>query len=353
MQSHLTHLKERLSELRSTYTHTSKPLTPANVFISTGSDDILDTYTRVFCEPAKEKLLVTPPTYAIYSGCGIFNDVGIVKVPLISAPGTPYDFDLDVEAVNRTLTNDPSIKIVFICSPGNPTGKAIAKPAIEALLTNKSYNGLVIIDEAYIDFVGDSSSLAEWVNEWPNLVVIQTLSKAFGLAGIRIGAAFSSEPVTELLNNFKAPYHVPSPSSQLALEALSPAGLDKMRANRATMIMQRMRAVAALSAHPSIGRLRGGTDASFVLFEVLDAPHGAPCNASARALQEAFAKRRIVVRSRANEPNCTGTVRMAIGTEAEMDRVLPALAECLDEMHAASAPVSVPAPAKAVKSVRT
>lgn len=139
----------------------------------------------------------------MYTVSAQVNDVSLLKVPLIPAP----DFTLDVLTIKSALSSNHRIKLIYVCSPGNPTGGLIPKSQLQEILEHPTWNGIVVLDEAYIDFAPDGSSLAEWVTEWPNLVVMQTLSKAFGLAGIRLGAAFAAPPVAALLNNLKAPYN--------------------------------------------------------------------------------------------------------------------------------------------------
>ena len=164
----------------------------------------------------------------MYAVSAQVNDLEIVKVPL----DTTRKFKLRPEAINDVLSSDPHIKILYICSPGNPTANLISKSDIQQVLEHPTWNGVVVLDEAYVDFSLEGSSLAEWVTEWPNLVVMQTLSKAFGLAGIRLGSAFTSPPIARLLNNLKAPYNISSPTSALACAALQPKNLAVMRRNR-------------------------------------------------------------------------------------------------------------------------
>ncbi|KAL8659775.1 MAG: hypothetical protein Q9226_000271, partial [Calogaya cf. arnoldii] len=158
--------------------------------------------------PTHDKILTCPPTYGMYAVSAQVNDVEIVKVPLDPTRG----FQLQPEAINAALSSDPAIKLLYITSPGNPTANLLAKSDIQKVLEHPTWNGVVVLDEAYIDFSPDGASLAEWVTEWPNLVVMQTLSKAFGLAGIRLGAAFTSPEIARLLNNLKAPYNISSPT---------------------------------------------------------------------------------------------------------------------------------------------
>ena len=183
------------------------------------------------------------------------------------------------------------------------------------------------VDEAYIDFAPEGSSLAEWVAEWPNLVVMQTLSKAFGLAGIRLGVAFTSPEIATLLNSLKAPYNISSPTSALATAALgNPKNLEVMRAYRSNIITQRNRLIKELPSIPGVGRFRGGTESNFLLVELLDKPadHGGkPSNPIALATYEAMAEKRgVVVRFRGKELGCEGCLRITVGTEEEVTRFL-------------------------------
>ena len=178
----------------------------------------------------------------------------------------------------------------------------IRKEDIQHVLQHPSWNGIVVVDEAYVDFAPAGSSLAEWVLEWPNLVVMQTLSKAFGLAGIRLGVAFSSPDIAGLLNNLKAPYNISSPTSALATAALEPQNLKIMQQNRAKILQQRERLLQELPRIPGIGRFLGGTDSNFLLVEILDKPRqdgGKPDNPTALAVYETMAGGRgVVVRYR-------------------------------------------------------
>jgi histidinol-phosphate aminotransferase len=330
-----TDVKQRLCALRNTHAHTAQDLTPANLFAGLGSDEAIDALIRCFCAPGREKILTCPPTYGMYTVTAAVNDVAVEKVPLLPAPG----FGIDVAAVTDKLSQDPAIKLVYLCSPGNPTGAVLAKDDVRAILEHPTWNGVVVVDEAYVDFVSDqsSASLAEWVLEWPNLVVMQTLSKAFGLAAIRLGVAFASAPVARLLNNMKAPYNVPGPTLTLAIEALSPTGIEASRAIIAKLGECRARLVAALSDGPipGIGRLRGGLDSNFLLWEFVDLETGKPSNDVAQAVYDRLAARRgVVVRFRGREHGCTGCLRITVGTEEEVDRLVAALREVLAELKA-------------------
>jgi histidinol-phosphate aminotransferase len=328
---HQHELKQLLCNLRNTHAHTPKTLTPANLFVGVGSDEAIDALLRCFCVPGKDKILVCPPTYGMYSVSAQVNDVGLVKVPLRPAP----EFGLDIPAITAALSGDEAanIKIIYICSPGNPTGSLISKEELRQVLEHPTWNGVVVLDEAYIDFAPEGSSLAEWVLEWPNLVVMQTLSKAFGLAGIRLGAAFTSPPIAELLNNLKAPYNVSSPTSAIASQALLEGGLSVMKRNRESILGQRDRLLKELPKVKGVGRLRGGTASNFLLVEMLDVK-GKPDNVTALKVYESLAENKgVVVRFRGKEHGCLGCLRITVGTEAEVTRFLKEIEGVLEQIR--------------------
>jgi len=340
---HQHDLKQLLCTLRNTHAHTQKTLTPANLFVGVGSDEAIDALLRCFCVPGRDRILVCPPTYGMYAVSAQVNDVGLVKVPLLSAE---EGFQIDVPAVLAKLDEDVKraeespeggrIKLVYLCSPGNPTGSLLRKEDIAKVLAHPSWNGVVVVDEAYIDFAApnpETASLAEWVTEWPNLVVMQTLSKAFGLAGIRLGAAFTDPAIARLLNSLKAPYNISSLTSSIASYALSGQGLATMQANRARILEQRDRLLREMPKIPGVGRLRGGTDANFLLYEMLDAG-GKPDNATALKVYERLAENQgVVVRFRGKEHGCLGCLRITVGTDEEVTRFLASLERVLREVR--------------------
>lgn len=331
---HQHDLKQLLCNLRNTHAHTPKTITPANLFVGVGSDEAIDALLRCFCVPGRDRILVCPPTYGMYSVSAQVNDVGLVKVPLLPGP----DFQLDVPAIYQTLSSSQDspnpIKLVYLCSPGNPTGSLLSKGSVQQILAHPTWNGVVVLDEAYIDFAPDNASLAELVSEHANLVVCQTLSKAFGMAGIRLGAAFASPPVARLLNALKAPYNVSSPTSAVASYALHPAGgLPVMRDKTARIAAQRDRLMRELPGIPGVGRLRGGTASNFLLYEMLDG-RGKPDNVTALAVYERLAEEKgVVVRFRGKEHGCEGCLRITVGTEEEVSRFLEALRRTLEEVR--------------------
>ncbi|VUC23156.1 unnamed protein product [Clonostachys rosea] len=326
---HQHDLKQLLCNLRNTHAHTPKTLTPDHLFVGVGSDEAIDALLRCFCIPGKDRILTCPPTYGMYAVSAQVNDVSLVKVPLLPAP----DFALDVPAILDTLSNEPNIKLAYLCSPGNPTGSLLAKSDIQQILSHPTWNGIVVVDEAYIDFAPEDASLAEWVTEFPNLVVMQTLSKAFGMAGIRLGVAFTSPPIAQLLNNLKAPYNISNPTSTLASYALGEQGLSVMRGNRAKLVEQRERLLQELPKIRGVGRLRGGTASNFLLYEMLNA-QGNPDNTTALAVYEKLAETQgVVVRFRGKEHGCLGCLRITVGSEPEVTRFLASITEILAEVR--------------------
>lgn len=335
---HQHELKQLLCNLRNTHAHTSKKITPENLFVGVGSDEAIDALLRCFCVPGRDKILVCPPTYGMYSVSAQVNDVGLVKIPLLPAP----EFGIDVPAITSTLSSPEAstIKLVYLCSPGNPTGSLIKKEDVRKVLEHPTWNGVVVLDEAYIDFAPEGSSLAEWVSEWPNLVVMQTLSKAFGLAGIRLGGAFTSPPVAALLNNLKAPYNVSSPTSAIACRALQDSGLAVMRGNRKKILAQRDRLLSGLPKVNGIGRFRGGEASNFLLVEILD-KEGKPDNVTALKVYERLAENRgVVVRFRGKEHGCLGCLRITVGTETEVTRFLREVGDVITQVHGESGKVN-------------
>ncbi|KAK2810073.1 hypothetical protein FQN50_003267 [Emmonsiellopsis sp. PD_5] len=332
---HQNDLKQLLCNLRNTHHHTPKQLKPENLFVGVGSDEAIDALLRCFCKPGHDKILTCPPTYGMYAVSAQVNDVEIVKVPL----DTSNNFSLRPDAINDALTSNPSIKVVYICSPGNPTANLIRKEDIQQVLEHPTWNGVVVVDEAYIDFAPEGSSLAEWVTEWPNLVVMQTLSKAFGLAGIRLGVTFTSPEIAQLLNNIKAPYNISSPTSALAKAALEPKNLAVMNKNKEKLIVQRNRLMEELPKVPGIGKFLGGAESNFLLVQILDKPAeqgGKPCNEVANKVYAALAETRgVVVRFRGKEYGCEGSLRITVGTEEEISRFLSEVRSVLQEIYAA------------------
>src|SRR5690349_4720933 len=194
-------VKEKLSSI--------KAVPVENIFLGNGSDECIDILFRSFCDPGKDNVIIVPPTYGMYEVSANINDVQVKKVQL-----TP-DYQLQLSAIEDAV--DDHTKMIFLCSPNNPTGNSLNREDVEVILNN--YFGLVVIDEAYINF-SRFRSFTQELNEYPNLVVMQTLSKAWGLAALRIGMAFASQEIIHVLNKIKPPYNINQASQELALEAL-------------------------------------------------------------------------------------------------------------------------------------
>ena len=280
-----------------------KGLPPEHIFLGNGSDEAIDILYRAFCEPKRDNVVVCPPTYGMYEVSAHINDVEVRKAPLTQA------FQLDMEAIERAV--DARTRIVWLCSPNNPTGNCLDRTDIETVLNN--FDGLVVIDEAYVNF----SRYRSWITEltdYPNLVVLQTLSKAWGLAGLRIGMAFASTGIVDIMNRIKPPYNINESSQSLALQALEELGQvnDMIR----ILVSERGRMAEALQAMPLISRVYP-SDANFLLVKMQ----------GARRVYEYLLGKGIVVRDRTTTPGCADCLRLTVGTPSENDLLLQALRE--------------------------
>ncbi|RKP14732.1 histidinol-phosphate aminotransferase [Piptocephalis cylindrospora] len=310
------------------------------VVLGNGSDEPIDLLQRVFCTPASDAILVCPPTYGMYSVCAQVNDLAVVQVPLNVHPGHPDHFQLNVPEILKALDNKegPRVRLVYLCSPGNPTGEALRLSDIQALL-DANREVIYVIDEAYIDFLqsreedGGRGSGVRFIREGhPNVVVLQTLSKGFGLAGIRLGLAMASEPLIQYLLNAKYPYNIAGPTADIAHDALAPEALDGMRNGVSKLLEQRELLVNRLRDMSSqgIGRFLGGRDANFILVEVLSRDSSGPDPARALAIYTWMAERsQIVVRYRGSLPQCLGALRITVGTPEEMEECCARLSQAL------------------------
>src|ERR1051326_3128530 len=194
-------LKEKISRV--------KGVPVKNIFLGNGSDEVIDMLCRAFCNPGKDNVILCPPTYGMFEVSANINDVEVRKVPLTA------EFQLNAEGISEQV--DDNTKLIFLCSPNNPTGNSLDREDIEFVLNN--FEGIVVVDEAYINFSKQKSFTLE-LNEYPNLVVMQTLSKAWGMAGLRVGMAFASEKIISVFNKIKPPYNINEASQQLAIKAL-------------------------------------------------------------------------------------------------------------------------------------
>ena len=242
-------LKKELSKI--------KGIPPQNIFIGNGSDEVIDLAYRIFCEPGKDNVIICPPTYGMYKVCGNINDVQIKEVNLTK------EFQLNVEVILQSV--DSNTKLLFICSPNNPTGNNMNRIDIELLLNN--FPGIVIIDEAYINYSRQKTFLQE-LTEYENLVVMQTLSKAWGLAALRLGLAFASEKIIELFNKVKPPYNINKASQELGITALS--HIEEVNKNIKNTVDERLKLQQQFSQFNFIQNIYP-TDANFILIKTDDA----------------------------------------------------------------------------------
>lgn len=276
---------------------------PNQILLGNGSDEVLDLIFRAFCEPKVDNIISLPPTYGMYGVLANINAVENREV-LLSA-----DFQPQVEQILETV--DANTKIIFLCSPNNPTGNSFSDESVVKLLEN--FNGLVVIDEAYIDFSEKESWLAK-IDEYPNLIITQTLSKAYGLAGIRLGICYGSPAVISVLNKIKPPYNVNELTQLRALERLSDP--DKIKLEIASIIAQRSSLLKVLVDVKFVKKIYP-TEANFILIKVDDAN---------KRYDELIAKG-IVIRNRTTQSLCENTLRLTIGTEIENAILMKALKE--------------------------
>ncbi|SOD11931.1 histidinol-phosphate transaminase [Pedobacter xixiisoli] len=272
-----------------------------NTFLGNGSDEAIDLLFRAFCNPGKDNVIILPPTYGMYEVSANINDVEVRKVNL-----TP-DFQLDLETISETI--DANTKMIFICSPNNPTGNSLNRTDIETILAN--FKGLVVIDEAYINFARQKTFIQE-LTEYGNLVVLQTFSKAWGLAALRLGMAFSSTHVIDILNKVKPPYNINQATQDLALAALE--NIQQVNEWIKLTVSERDRLGNALSRLEKVRKIYP-SDANFILAQIDDA-HG---------VYHQLVNQGIIVRDRSKVVLCDDCLRITVGTVEENNQLLTAL----------------------------
>ena len=288
---HQKNLKRRLAEI--------KGVPVEKIFIGNGSDEPLDLVFRLFCEPRRHNAVSIAPTYGMYKVAAAINDVQMREVQL--EPG----FTLDAEKLLAAA--DENTRLLFLCSPNNPSGNCFPKKEIEKVI--RRFNGIVILDEAYIDFAGQPGFLSE-LDEYPNLVILQTLSKAWGMAGLRLGLAFAQPLIVDTLSRVKYPYNINVVTQKIVLEQLR----KSPDAQIAEIVSERGRVLEGLAKNPVIRKIHP-TDANFVLVEV-DEP---------RTIYDRLIGAGIIVRDRSRIKGCEGCLRITIGTPEENDRLLETL----------------------------
>lgn len=278
-----------------------KGVPPRNIFLGNGSDEAIDILFRSFCRPGIDNVILVPPTYGMYQVSANINDIEVQNIPLVAE----YQLNMDeiAEAINSNT------KLIFICSPNNPTGNSINREDVETLLAN--FNGIVVVDEAYINYSRQKSFIQE-LTEYGNLVVLQTLSKAWGLAGLRIGMAFASEEIIEVFNRVKPPYNINEASQKLALQALG--NVEQVNGWIKETLLERDKLVLGLKNFSFVLEIYP-SDANFILVKTV----------SPRDVYQFLVERGIIVRDRSKVELCEGCLRITVGTPAENKQLLTVL----------------------------
>ncbi|CAN1537531.1 HisC Histidinol-phosphate/aromatic aminotransferase and cobyric acid decarboxylase [Flavobacteriaceae bacterium] len=279
-----------------------KKVNPNQMLLGNGSDEVLDLIFRAFCEPKVDNVITLPPTYGMYGVLANINAVENREVLLST------DFQPQIEKIFKAI--DDNTKIIFLCSPNNPTGNSFSEESVTTLLEH--FNGLIVIDEAYIDF-SEKESWLQKLEQYPNLIITQTLSKAYGLAGIRLGICYASAQIIAVLNKIKPPYNVNELTQRRALERLD--NTDAIKFEIESIIKQREELLKVLLDIKFVEKIFP-TEANFILIKVDDAN---------KRYDDLIAKG-IVIRNRTTQPLCENCLRLTIGTEEENKKLIEALA---------------------------
>jgi histidinol-phosphate aminotransferase len=286
-------VKEKISEI--------KGVPVKNIFLGNGSDEAIDLLFRIFCEPGRGNAIIFPPTYGMYEVCAEMNNVKVKKVSLTE------NFQLNLDAVEEAI--DPFTKLIFICSPNNPTGNSINRSDIEILLNN--FEGLVVIDEAYVNYAKQKTFISELI-EYPNLIILQTLSKAWGLAGLRLGMAFAAESTINYMNKVKYPYNISTAAQQLAQEALDNIATVN---NWIKITVEQRESLKEQLSELSFVKTVYPSDANFILAKM----------DTARKIYDYLSSKGIIVRDRSKIILCDDCLRITIGTPEENQQLINAL----------------------------
>jgi histidinol-phosphate aminotransferase len=278
-----------------------KSVPPENIFLGNGSDEAIDILFRAFCNPGVDNVIICPPTYGMYEVSANINDVAVQKVNLTN------DFQLDTKAVLDSVNENT--KLIFVCSPNNPTANLLKKEDVKLLLSQ--FLGLVVVDEAYIDFSAEESLLSE-LSMYPNLVILQTFSKAWGLAGVRAGMAFASKEIISIFNKVKPPYNVSESTQQILLKAFENS--QNVKDWIALTLRERENLSTAISRLPYVEKVYP-SDANFVLVKMNDP----------KAVYNYLTEKGIIVRDRSKVTLCEGCLRITVGTEEENGKLLEEL----------------------------
>ncbi len=290
-------LKEAVSKI--------KGFPAENIFLGNGSDECIDLLFRCFCNPGRDNTIICPPTYGMYEVSAHINDVEVRKAPLLD------NFQLDLIHLENLV--DENTKLIWVCSPNNPTGNSFHRDDVEMILNN--FNGIVVIDEAYINFSKQRSFLQE-LPEYPNLVVMHTFSKAWGLAGLRLGILFASEEIIALLNKIKPPYNISQATQELALKAFDE--IDWVNNMTIELVNMRNALAEVLMNIQSVEKVYP-SESNFLLVKIKEA----------RKLYEFLLTKGIVVRDRSNVKLCDDCLRITVGTEKENTELVDAFYDWL------------------------
>ncbi|HEX4374421.1 MAG TPA: histidinol-phosphate transaminase [Puia sp.] len=290
---HQWKVKEAISKI--------KGVPARNIFLGNGSDECIDILYRAFCDPGKDNVIINPPTYGMYEVSANINDVEVRRAVLLD------DFQLDLIHLENLI--DENTKLIWICSPNNPTANSMNREDIETVLNN--FHGLVVIDEAYINFSRHRSFIQE-LSDYPNLVVMQTLSKAWGLAGLRLGMAFASEAIIDVYNKVKPPYNISQSSQELVLKALE--NVDEVNEMIRAIVAMREELIKSLKELNIVQEIFP-SEANFLLIKFVDP----------KAVYAYLLGKEIVVRDRSKVELCEGCLRITVGTEQENKELITAL----------------------------
>lgn len=273
-----------------------------NILLGNGSDEVIDLLYRTFCNPGIDNVIICPPTYGMYEVSANINDIDIKKVNL------NHDFQLNVSAILNAIDQEKT-KLIFICSPNNPTANSIHKNDVLTLI--EKFNGIVVLDEAYIDF-SIEESFTEYLDKYPNLVIMQTLSKAWGLAAIRLGILFAQEEIIKIMNKVKPPYNVNNLTQKAAIEALNN---KQQKEQWVKEILAERKILEKQLAELSCVEILYPSDANFVLTKVKDA----------KSIYKYLVEHKIIVRDRSNVSQCENCLRITVGTKQENEKLIAAL----------------------------
>jgi histidinol-phosphate aminotransferase len=276
-----------------------------HIFLGNGSDEAIDVLMRVFCEPGVDNILICPPTYGMYKVAAEINDVEVISVNLTN------EFQLNVVEIMKAINDNT--KLLFICSPNNPTGNTMHFDDVEFILNN--FKGVVVIDEAYINYSRQRSYI-QLLTDYENLAVLQTFSKAWGLAGVRMGMAFSTTVIVDLMNKVKPPYNISEPSQQIVLKSLE--NIKKVN-DEIKLIVDERNKFSKILTDQKLAVEVYPSEANFILAKFIDA----------NKLYMQLLEKGIVVRNRSNIELCDNCLRITIGTPQENDVLLKALSEIL------------------------